>query len=332
MKQTRVTAETYLPTFGLRNTHVQSVLNSAAYRQRIVGKRSRPLLEVEQEWIVDGGNGIRLLGHYSPQPRDSKGLVILFHGWEGSSHSNYIVGAGGALFDQGFDVFRLNFRDHGDSHHLNPGIFHSCLLGEVIHAVKDIQQRTGAQSWALSGYSLGGNFALRVALNAPSAGLSLRRVIAVSPVVSPANVLKTMEDSGWGYENYYVRKWARSLKLKQALFPDAYDYEAWYKLDGLREKTRFMATHHYEFDSLEDYFDGYSIARNRLAALAVPTTILASEDDMVVPTSDLEELPENEYIELLVTRHGGHCAFLKNWKMESLADDVIAERVMERTF
>jgi predicted alpha/beta-fold hydrolase len=43
------------------------------------------------------------------------------------------------------------------------------------------------------------------------------------------------------------------------------------------------------------------------------------------------DLPENDHIELLITRYGGHCAFLKNWKMESLADDVIVERVLRRT-
>ena len=49
---------------------------------------------------------------------------------------------------------------------------------------------------------------------------------------------------------------------------------------------------------------------------------------MVVPVSDFRDLPENENIELLVARYGGHCAFLKNWKMDSWADDVIVERVL----
>ena len=49
---------------------------------------------------------------------------------------------------------------------------------------------------------------------------------------------------------------------------------------------------------------------------------------MVVPVSDFVDLPDNENIELLVTRYGGHCAFLKNWKMDSLADDIIVERVL----
>ena len=49
---------------------------------------------------------------------------------------------------------------------------------------------------------------------------------------------------------------------------------------------------------------------------------------MVVPVSDFVDLPDNDKIELVVTRYGGHCAFLKNWKMESMADDVIVERVL----
>ena len=328
MKRSNISAEIFNPAFGLRNTHTQSLINSSAYRRRIVSKRSKALLDAEQDWMVDGGDGVRLLGHYSPQAAASKGLVILFHGWEGSSRSNYIVGAGGMLFDRGFDVFRLNFRDHGDSHHINTGIFHSCRLDEVVHAVKDIQQRLDARNWALSGYSLGGNFALRVGLAAPSAGLSLRQVVAVCPVVSPANTMKSMEDGPRAYESYFIRKWARSIKLKQRLFPDAYEYEEWHELGGLRERTGFMATRYYEFDSLEQYFDGYSIAGDRLAALQIPATILMSEDDMVVPVSDFLDLPDNENIELLVSQFGGHCAFLKNWKMESWADDVIVERVI----
>ncbi len=330
MKRTKITADSFIPALGLRNTHVQSVINSSAYRRRLVGKRSRAMLDAEQDWMVDGGDGIRLLGHYSPQKAQSKGLVVLFHGWEGSSRSNYIVGAGGMLYDRGFDVFRLNFRDHGETHHMNAGIFHSCRLAEVVHSLQDIQQRTGARDWALSGYSLGGNFALRVALEAPDAGLSLRRVIAVCPVVSPSNALKAMEEGPRGYESYFIRKWAKSLKLKQALFPDAYEYEEWNALGNLRERTGYLATRYYEFETLEQYFEGYSIAGDRLSAVQIPTTILTSEDDMVVPVSDFRDLPDNEHIELLVTTYGGHCAFLKNWKMESLADDIIVGRVLEK--
>jgi len=330
LKRSGLQADAFLPALGLRNTHTQSLINSSAYRRRIVRKRSKAMLDAERDWILDGGDDVRLLGHYSPQAGESRGLAVLFHGWEGSSRSNYVVAAGGMLYDHGFDVFRLNFRDHGESHHMNPGLFHSCRLGEVVHALQDVQRRTGAKNWALSGYSLGGNFALRVAMAAPEAGLSLRQVVAVCPVISPSNTLDAMETGPRGYESYFIRKWAKSIRVKQSLFPDTCEYDDWYKLKNLRERTGYLATRYYDFESLDQYFDGYSVAGDRLKKIGVPTTILTSEDDMVVPVSDFIDLPDNDNIELLITRYGGHCAFLKNWKMESFADDVIVERVLAR--
>ena len=188
---------------------------------------------------MDGGNGIRLLAHYSRHP-EAVGTVVLLHGWEGSSRSNYMLATGSRLFESGFNVFRLNFRDHGATAPLNPGIFHSCRLDEVIHALGDMQERFEPGSWAVAGFSLGGNFALRVALNGPMRGLRVGRVFAVCPVLDPANVLKAMESGPTFYENHYIRKWTRSVMAKQECFPDRYNYDEWYGLGGLRERTELL--------------------------------------------------------------------------------------------
>ena len=49
-------------------------------------------------------------------------------------------------------------------------------------------------------------------------------------------------------------------------------------------------------------------------------------DDPVIPVSDTESLPDNPCLEVLVTEHGGHCGYLKNWKLDSWAEDFIADR------
>jgi predicted alpha/beta-fold hydrolase len=90
--------------------------------------------------------------------------------------------------------------------------------------------------------------------------------------------------------------------------------------------THYLATRHAGFASADEYFEGYSIAGDRLLALRVPSTILTSADDPVVPVADFEALPHNPVLELIITRYGGHCGFLKNWKMQSIAEDLIAER------
>jgi hypothetical protein len=319
----------FRPPPGLRSGHVQSLLSSSGIRRRVVRRRSAGLRAASETWTLDGGEGIRLQGLYARQPGASRGLVVLLHGWEGSVHSNYILGNGARLFAAGFDVFRLNFRDHGDTHHLNDGIFHSCRLDEVVNALRDLQERTAHRGWLLAGYSLGGNFSLRVGLRSPEAGLDIARIVAVCPVIDPANAMRAMEQGIKFYERYFERKWSRSLRIKQASFPELYGEENWYEIRGLRERTHYLATRHAGFESAEQYFEGYSIAGGRLAPLSVPTTILTAEDDPVVPVGDFHRLPENPALELIIARYGGHCGFLKNWRLESMAEDLIAARFLE---
>jgi len=318
----------FRPPPGLRSGHVQSLLASSFIRRQAVLRRSRALRGAAEVWTLDGGDGIRLQGLYSAQPAASRGLAVLLHGWEGSVHSNYVLANGARLYDEGFDVFRLNFRDHGDTHHLNHEIFHSCRIDEVVNSLHDLQQRLGAARWFLAGYSLGGNFALRVALRAGAAGLNLGHVVAVNPVIDPAAAMLAMETGIRFYERYFERKWSRSLHVKKQCFPQLYGEESWHEIRGLRERTHYLATRHAGFESAEAYFEGYSIAGDRLAVLGVPSTLLTSADDPVVPVADFETLPDNPLLELIITRHGGHCGFLKNWKMESIAEDLIAERFL----
>ncbi|HLF32114.1 MAG TPA: alpha/beta fold hydrolase [Xanthomonadales bacterium] len=328
-----ITGLDFVPPAGLRNRHVQSLLSSSAIRRRVVRRRSMVLRAAEQAWVLDGGDGVRLQGFYSAQVargRDAvapRGLVVLLHGWEGSVNSNYILSNGVRLYRAGFDVFRLNFRDHGDTHHLNPGIFHSCRIDEVVHALADLQRRRDGQPWCLAGYSLGGNFALRVALRAEREGLRLQQVVSVCPVIDPAKAMLAMEQGLRFYERYFEGKWSRSLRTKQRSFPELYGTEDWNKIRGLRARTHFLATRYAGFDGADSYFEGYSVAGDRLLPLNVPTTVLTSADDPVVPVADFRNLPANPHLEILVTRYGGHCGFLKNWKLESLAEDLILQRV-----
>ena len=321
----------FRPGPGLRSGHIQSLVSSSFLRRRPALKRSQALRDTEQVMTLDGGDDIRLQGMYSRQSEgvESRGLAVLLHGWEGSVNSNYVLANGARLYQEGFDVFRLNFRDHGDTHHLNHEIFHSCRIDEVVHALRDLQDRLQPGPWCLAGYSLGGNFSLRVALRAQQAGLELARVVAVCPVIDPANCMQKMEEGIRFYERYFERKWSRSLKIKQAAFPQLYGEETWHDIKSLRARTHYLATQHAGFEDADAYFEGYSIARDRLASLKVPSTVLTSADDPVVPVEDFHELPDLPGLELIISEYGGHCGFLKDWGMGSMAEDLIAERFLQ---
>ncbi|HKE49681.1 MAG TPA: alpha/beta fold hydrolase [Rhodanobacteraceae bacterium] len=323
-------AADFRPPWLLANPHVQSVLASSAFR-RWLSRRRGDIESRAVEHILDCGDGVRLQGFHSAQRAlaESRGLVVLLHGWEGSARSNYVIATGARLLADGFDVFRLNFRDHGDTHHLNREIFHSCRIDEVVSAVRDVARRFAPRALAIAGFSLGGNFALRVALRAPAAGIPLAYALAVCPVVSPSAGLFGLEKGPWFYHHYFLQKWTRSLRVKQALFPETELFTRDELDDDLRGLTRSLVLRHTDFGSLENYLDGYSIAGERLAALRVPATILTSADDPVIPIADFHALKLPPNVELDIATHGGHCAFIRDYALRSFTEEYIAERMRE---
>lgn len=313
----------------LRNPHVQSVLASSGVR-RLLFRRRRSLLEDHAaEHILDCGNGVRLQGFHTRQAvRDRpRALAVLLHGWEGSVQSSYLVHTGSRLLAEGCDVFRLNFRDHGDTHHLNRELFHSCRIDEVVGAVREVALRFGERPLVIGGYSLGGNFALRVALRAPGAGIPLAWVFAVCPVISPRAGLASIENAPWFYERYFMRKWRKSLQRKQAHFPQSELFSRSELRGGMRELTRNMVLRHTDFGTLENYLDGYSIAGDKLAELSMPATILTAADDPVIPVAEFRELKLAPQTELSIVAHGGHCGFIRDMSLRSWAEDFLVERL-----
>ncbi len=322
-------AADFKPPWLLRNPHVQSVLASSGLRRRFALRRN----DIESraiEHILDGGDGVRLQGFHTAQRTRpaARGLVIVLHGWEGSARSNYVLSTGERLLREGFDVFRLNFRDHGETLHLNREIFHSCRIDEVVNAVRDIVTRVPSAAYAIAGFSLGGNFALRVALRSHAEDIPLAYALAVCPVISPASGLFGLESGPWFYHRYFMRKWTRSLRAKQALFPDTELFSADELRANLRGLTRSLVLRHTDFGSLENYLQGYSIADDALSALPIPATILTSADDPVIPVADFRTLRLPPNVELEIAAHGGHCGFIRDFSLRSFTEDYIAERML----
>src|SRR3546814_8775079 len=72
-------------------------------------------------------------------------LALLLHGWEVSAESSYMRLAAAQFLQRGFANFRLEFRDHGDSHHLNQALFHSDRIDEVLQIGRASCRERGCQ-------------------------------------------------------------------------------------------------------------------------------------------------------------------------------------------
>jgi uncharacterized protein len=301
----------FTPPRWLRNKHLQSMLASTNARRGPIVRRTAPLVAAQKALLLDCGDGVRLQCFHSSPAQGTARVAVLVHGWEGSAESLYVLSLGQQLFERGFEVVRLNLRDHGDTHHLNRELFHSCRLPEVLGAMSNLQRLFPGKPLHLVGFSLGGNFMLRVAAQAGDAGLNIAKVIAVSPVLDPGATLIALEQGMPGYQLYFIRKWMRSLLKKQAVWPADYDFREIGQRATLRRMTAELIRRFTEFPSLDDYLNGYSITEGRLARLDVPATIITSLDDPIIPAHSLERLARPSCLQLTVTRFGGHCGFLE---------------------
>lgn len=304
------------PPVLLRSRHVQTLMGSRGHKPWI-RRRARDLVASAESHLITTPEGValKLLANRS----DDAPTVILIHGWLGHADSTHILSAATELRRVGFSVVRLNLRDHGDTAHLNQEMFHSARIQEVIDAVRHVQRKIATGACGLLGFSLGGNFALRVA---KATGLP---AVAVCPAVDPLATMHAI-DSGWFvYRMYFVRKWRDALVAKQVAFPDRYDFRRALKLHTVESLTDTFVNEYTPFTDTADYLSRYDLTGTELNGTRA--TIVYAEDDPVIPSSGFANLPES--LNLVATPYGGHCAFVHHRAEPRWIDRFAAQRLAQ---
>lgn len=302
----------FRPPAWLANRHLQSILPSLPLRRGFVERRAAGVIAASRELVLDCGDGVRLMGRHAEAAGAGapRRLAVLLHGWEGSSESLYVLSLAQVLFERGYSVLRLNLRDHGGTHALNQDLFHSCRLPEVVGAVARAQALYPDHRLFLAGFSLGGNFCLRVGARARAAGIRIERIVAVCPVLDPAVTLDALEDGPAVYHRYFMHKWRRSLQLKQAAWPGRYDFGALIGDRSLRRMTERMVLKYTEYPDLATYLRGYALTDGALETLEAPARLITSGDDPMILARDLDRLARPASLEVTVTERGGHCGYM----------------------
>lgn len=319
------------PTWPLRHAQVQSAL--ASLKLRNWPRRGHPMARHAQQHILDCGDGVRLMGLHSPQPpaRAPKGLVILIHGWEGSHESVYLLSTACTLYDAGYNVFRLNLRDHGGTHALNRELFHSARIREVLGAVAAIGRIDPTRPQFLVGFSLGGNFALRVGLRGAEADVAPDLSVGICPSINPGATLRALDHGPKLFHAYFLKKWRRTLLAKAAAWPEHYDFSDVRALTNFLEITARFVERYTEYGALDKYLAAYTLTPDVLQASKAPLAIITAQDDPVVPYSDFHGIADHAGLRFLAPKYGGHCGFVENFRLRSWAEKRLLELFEQHT-
>lgn len=310
----------------VRNPHVQTFLASILRKLPLnIDDHSR---EVLLDVPADGGT--RLQGFYTPQ-NQHRGLVLLLHGWLGSAQSTYNRAIGGDLFQRGYSIFRLNMRDHGGTEALNPAPFHGARLEEAFQAAEKIAALEPETPFFIVGFSMGGNFALRMAYRAVETPIpTLTHIIGVSPSVNPKATVQAIDGAFPLYSFYFGRKWRKMIHAKQAAFPHLYpDFDEVLAIKDSYEMGEWFIPRYSGFPDSDSYYRSYAITPAMMDAVTVPTTVITAADDPIVPVGDFEPFRtlENPNFSLWIQPFGGHVGFVDIFPVRRWITSAIEEIV-----
>jgi predicted alpha/beta-fold hydrolase len=245
--------------------------------------------------------------------RRNRPTLILVHGLEGCSESHYMRGIAGKAWHAGLNVVRLNQRNCGRTEHLTPTLYNNGMSGDVRAVLNELATKDGLRSIWLGGYSMGGNLVLLAAGQVGKTQPALKGVVAVCPNIDPATCTAAlMEPRNWPYNRYFVRRLKARFKRKLALFPGKYDPSSLATIRTLLDFDEAYTAPNGGYRSAANYYE-LTGARHVLGAIAVPTLIIAAQDDPFIPYRifAVPPLQKNPHIRLVAPAHGGHCGFIQ---------------------
>jgi uncharacterized protein len=304
--QTEDGGRPFKPRRWLRGGHVQTLASFLITRHFHVPTPEERLIEVAP--------GIQVLCHCHWQADRARALtIIIVHGLEGSSESQYMLGVTEKALAAGMNVIRYNQRNCGGTDALAPVLYHSGLSEDVAAVAREVIARDGVSRLALVGFSMGGNIVLKLAGEWGSEAPPQLRAIAVCcPALDLAPSADALhEPSNRIYETYFLWALRRRMMQKARLFPEHFDVS---RLRGIRSLRQFddkVTAYYCGFTGVDDYYDRASAA-HVVERIAVPALVLyAANDPFIRITAETRrKIGSNKNISFVETSDGGHCAFV----------------------
>lgn len=296
----------FVPRRFLRSGHAQTIAGNFLKRASGLPAPEERLFQIERD--------VQVMCHCHWQAERQQRLTLMIvHGLEGSSNSQYVVGTGSRAWARGWNVVRMNIRGCGGTEHLSSTLYHSGLSQDIEKLVAEMIASDRLQSVALAGFSMGGNQVLRAV---GRWGLNVPREVIAAATVSPACDLALSADkihaaTNFAYEWWFLVSLRKSFRRKSELWPGRYDPALLKNVHSVREFDDRITARYMGFDGASDYYDKAS-SSHVLDQIAIPTLVIHADDDpfVVISPETRRKLEANPNVTFLSTKHGGHCAFV----------------------
>lgn len=292
----------------IRGKHVETII-PALFRQMMVPYvRERLVLSdgdfLDLDWLKNG---------------NSK-LLVLFHGLEGSSDSQYIKGMANHFSANRWDICAVNFRTCSGEMNISLRTYHSGATDDVNDIMQHLVSKYTYTTIAAGGFSLGGNVLLKYLGEQLFTLPSLLKAAFAFSV--PCDLAASSAEMARIENTVYMQRFLKSLRYKMKY--KATQFKGQLKTDGINTMRTFMQFDNLftapinGFDDAQDYYAKCN-SLQYLPGITIPTLLVnALNDPFLTPSCFPTELAASHaYLHLETPKGGGHVGFSERFPNET---------------
>jgi len=290
------------PPFYQFNGHLQTIIPGIFRKVKNVNYQRERLELADQDfldldWIFN----------------DSKNLVLLSHGLEGSSDRQYIQGAAKIFSKNNWDVLAWNCRSCSGEMNRTSRLYHHGDIEDIGTVINHALVKYEYQNIVMIGFSMGGAMSLNyLGKNGKDIPTQIKGAVAFS---TPCDLKEGAEilnlKSNAVYRNRFLKNLKKKILVKEQKFPGLVDLK---KLEDIKEWRDFDEHFSAPLNNYKDADDFYfnSSAKNFMENIQVPTLLVNALNDPILTPGcspiNLAKTHSNIFIEN--PSQGGHCGFM----------------------
>ncbi|MBL4707739.1 MAG: alpha/beta fold hydrolase [Flavobacteriales bacterium] len=303
----------YRPARFFRNGHVNTIFSSL-FRKIPQVSFTRKRIDTTDDDFLD----IDFI------KSDNRKVVVLCHGLEGNSSSKYIQGASGILNANGYDIAAMNYRHCSGEINRQLRTYHSGMTEDLHTVINDLLP--DYDEVFLVGFSLGGNIVLKyIGDGIYPLHPKLKATVAISVLVDLYGaVMELSKLKNRVYTKRFLKSLCKKMRAKQEQYPSHIDLALFKKVKDLIDFDDCFTAPLNGFENARDYYAKCS-SKQFLQNIKIPTLIINALDDPFMsktcyPTA---EAANNNYLNLMTPKYGGHVGFFNLQKEISWSEEQI---------
>lgn len=312
-----VDASEYIPKGRYQGGHYNTIITSVVLKSPEVGYERERINTHDGDFLdldcLRNGN---------------RRAIILCHGLEGSSDSQYMRLFADHYSSRAWDVIAMNYRGCSGEPNLAYRMYNSGTTDDINavaqHISKDYDQIV------IIGFSLGGNLTLKYLgerlYDLPD---NLVTGVAISAPVHLSNASQQLLK--WDnilYQLKFIQSLAGKVRMKKKQYPDKLSLWPLWRCYNLYQFDDLYTAPMYDYQDAEDYY-AHNASIQFIPSLERPALLLNAEDDPFLGELCYPAHLSSDLFHYCQPKYGGHCGFStskteRSWlpsKVESFIND-----------